>query len=75
MTLLVGVAKEWKIKFLMEKKTEYKTYLGRYHVLAAIALLSAQQNVSWSTFSPIAKEAREYYGLTNIEITLLPCKN
>ena len=58
----------------MEGKTKekYKTYFGRYYVLAAIALLSAQQNVSWATFSPIAVEAWQAYGLTAIEVTLLP---
>lgn len=55
-----------------ERKEEYKTYFGRYYVLAAISLLSAHQNVSWATFSPIAKEAWEAYGLTAIEVTLLP---
>ena len=59
---------------MMEGKTKekYKTYFGRYYVLAAIALLSAQQNVSWATFSPIAVEAWQAYGLTAIEVTLLP---
>jgi FLVCR family MFS transporter len=55
---------------LMEGR--YKSYLGRYYVLAAISLLSAQQNLSWSSFSPIAREAHEFYGLSDIELTLLP---
>ena len=54
------------------KKQEYKTYLGRYYVLTAISLLSAQQNLSWASFSPIAKEAWDSYGLSSIEVTLLP---
>lgn len=54
------------------KREKYTTYFGRYYVLVAISLLSAQQNLSWATFGPIADEARLSYGLTAIEVTLLP---
>ncbi|XP_019853138.1 PREDICTED: disrupted in renal carcinoma protein 2 homolog isoform X2 [Amphimedon queenslandica] len=55
-----------------ERKENYKTYFGRYYVLTAISLLSAHQNVSWATFGSIAIEAWQAYGLTAIEVTLLP---
>lgn len=52
--------------------TEHKTYAGRYYVLTVLSLLSALQNIAWITFSPIVHEAKEWYGLTDIEITLMP---
>ena len=56
---------------VMEDK-QYRSYLGRYYILAAISLLAAQQNLSWASFGPIAEEAWQYYGLTDIQVTLLP---
>ena len=52
-------------------KGEYRTYLGRYYVLIVAALLCMQQNLAWLTFGPIPQEAKDKYGLTDIEITLL----
>ena len=56
---------------VMEDK-QHRSYLGRYYILAAISLLAAQQNLSWASFGPIAEEAWQYYGLTDIQVTLLP---
>lgn len=53
---------------------EYKHYPGRYYVLAVTAMLSATQNVAWLTFGPIPDQAREKYGLTDAELTILPRK-
>ncbi|XP_019850326.1 PREDICTED: disrupted in renal carcinoma protein 2 homolog [Amphimedon queenslandica] len=55
-----------------EQQLEHKTYAGRYYVLVVLSLLCALQNIAWITFSPIVKEAKLSYGLTDIEITLLP---
>ena len=57
---------------IVEGKSQYKTYLGRYYVLIVTALLCMHQNISWLTFGPIPEEAKDKYGLTDIEITLLP---
>ena len=51
---------------------QYNTYPGRYYVLIVTALLCMQQNIAWLTFGPIPEEAKDKYGLTDIEITLLP---
>ena len=53
-------------------KHQYTTYLGRYYVLVVAALLCTHQCVSWITFGPIPQEASDKYGLTDLEITLLP---
>ena len=71
-----GGAGVWSISIVhvydvMEDK-QYRSYLGRYYILAAISLLAAQQNLSWASFGPIAEEAWQYYGLTDIQVTLLP---
>lgn len=50
----------------------YKTYPGRYYVLIVTALFCVQQNIAWLTFGPIPDEARDKYGLSDVEITLLP---
>ena len=55
-----------------EAREEHRTYVGRYYVLAVLSLLCALQNVGWFTFSPIAAEAKESYGLTDLELLLLP---
>lgn len=55
-----------------EQQLEHKTYAGRYYVLVVLSLLCALQNIAWITFSPIVEEAKVSYGLTDIEITLLP---
>lgn len=55
-----------------EEGEEHKTYHGRYYVLVVFSLMCAQQNLAWITFSPIGSEAKEWYGLTDIELTLLP---
>lgn len=54
------------------KSTEHRTYMRRYYVLIVLSLLAAHQNIAWATFSPIASEAKDDYGLTDAEITLLP---
>ena len=55
-----------------EQQIEHKTYAGRYYVLIVLSFLCALQNIAWITFSPIVEEAKLSYGLTDIEITLLP---
>jgi hypothetical protein len=52
----------------------HRAYPSRYYVLAVTCLLAAMQILAWVTFSPIADEAKEWYGLTDDEITLLPSK-
>ena len=54
------------------EQQEHKTYKGRYYVLTVVSLMAALQSVGWFTFSPIAAEAKQWYGLTDIELTLLP---
>ena len=51
---------------------QHRTYKGRYYVLAVLSLLCALQNIGGFTFSAIAKEAKERYGLTDIQLTILP---
>ena len=51
---------------------EYKAYPGRFYVLVVTALLAAQQNIAWLTFGPVPDQAKERYGLTDAELTLLP---
>ena len=58
-----------------DEKTQYKTYLGRYFVLTVAALLCTHQCVAWITFGPIPQEASDKYGLSDLEITLLPGKS
>ena len=55
-------------------EAQYRTYPGRFYVLIVTALLCMQQNIAWLTFGPIPQEAKDKYGLTDIEITLLPGK-
>ncbi len=57
-----------------DKSNVYKTYPGRYYVLIVTALLCMQQNIAWLTFGPIPQEAQDKYGLTDIELTILPGK-
>jgi len=59
-------------EFSADAKPQYKTYLGRYFVLTVAALLCTHQCIAWITFGPIPEEASEKYGLTDLEITLLP---
>ena len=51
---------------------QFRTYLGRYYVIIVAALLCMHQSLVWITFGPIPDEAKDRYGLTDIEITLLP---
>ena len=47
---------------------QYRTYPGRYYVLIVAALLCMHQCLVWITFGPIPDEAKDRYGLTDIEI-------
>jgi hypothetical protein len=55
-------------------ESQHRAYTSRYYILTVVSLLAAMQNLGWVTFSPIAGEAKEWYGLTDDEITLLPSK-
>lgn len=55
-----------------EEQQQHRTYKGRYYVLTVLSLLCALQNIGGFTFSPIAAEAKEKYGLTDIDLTILP---
>lgn len=54
--------------------TQYRSYPGRFYVLMVTALLAMHQNTAWLTFGPVPVEAKEAYGLTDVELTLLPRK-
>lgn len=56
----------------LSSEGEHKTYFGRYYVLMVLSLMCGHQNLAWITFGPISSEAKEWYGLTDIELTLLP---
>lgn len=51
---------------------KYKAYPSRFYVLIVTALLAMHQNIAWLTFGPIPDQAKERYGLTDAELTLLP---
>lgn len=51
---------------------QYRSYPSRFYVLTVTALLAMHQNVAWLTFSPITNQAKRDYGLTDVELTLLP---
>ena len=55
-----------------QEEQQHRTYKGRYYVLTVLSLLCALQNIGGFTFSPIAAEAKERYGLTDIDLTILP---
>ena len=55
-----------------QEEVKYKVYPGRFYVLIVTALLAMTQNIAWLTFGPIPDQAKAAYGLTDIEITLLP---
>ena len=51
---------------------QYRAYPSRFYVLVVAALFAMHQNIAWLTFGPIPDRAKEMYGLTDIELTLLP---
>ena len=55
-----------------QNELQFRTYPGRYYVLIVAVLLCMHQCLVWITFGPIPGEAKDGYGLTDIEITLLP---
>ncbi len=61
-----------EVTYDQQPVVQYKTYPGRFYVLAVTALLAMHQNIAWLTFGPITSQATQYYGLTDVELTLLP---
>ena len=53
-------------------RSQYRSYPGRFYVLMVTALLAMHQNTAWLTFGPVPQEAKDKYGLTDAELTLLP---
>ena len=51
--------------------TTYRLYPQRFYVLFVFSLLSFNQNVIWLTFSPIARNAEKYYGMSEATVDLL----
>ncbi|CAF1321872.1 unnamed protein product [Adineta steineri] len=49
----------------------YKLYSQRFYVLFVFFFLSFDQNLIWLTFSPIARNAEEYYKMSEATIDLL----
>ncbi|XP_033625098.1 solute carrier family 49 member 4 homolog [Asterias rubens] len=53
------------------KQTEYKTYKGRWYILAVFSLLGCLQACSWNTWGPIADTAKVVLDWDNGDIALL----
>ncbi len=70
---LLGATSEGR-NSLKSGKQDFKVYFGRYYVLLVTALLCMHQCLAWLTFGPIPQAARDRYGLTDVELTLLPGK-
>jgi FLVCR family MFS transporter len=49
----------------------YRLYPQRFYVLFVFFLLSFDQNLIWLTFSPIARNAEIYYGMSEATVDLL----
>ena len=48
-----------------------RTYLGRFYILAVAAFLGLHQNTTWITFSTIPQQAKDEFGLSDDQITIL----
>ena len=59
---------------LQPRPIQYRAYKGRFYVLVVTSMLAALQNIAWLTFGPITQQAKDAYGLTDAELTLLPSK-
>lgn len=53
-------------------EVKYKAYPSRFYVIIVTGMLVMQQNIAWLTFGPIPNAAKESYGLTDVELLLLP---
>ena len=53
-------------------KVQYRSYPGRFYVLAVTALMAMLQSLGWLTFGPIAEQAKQDYGFSSTELALLP---
>ena len=50
---------------------DYAVYPSRFYVLAVFSLLSVVQSMAWLTFGTIPNESKEYFGLTDDDVTII----
>ena len=50
---------------------QYEAYPERFYILAVFAIFCMVQGVAWLTFGTIPTESRQYFGLTDDDVTLL----
>ncbi|TAL33134.1 MAG: MFS transporter [Spirochaetes bacterium] len=53
------------------QERQFQVYGYRWVILAVYALINAVMQIQWLTFAPIAREAREAYNATALQIDLL----